>query len=685
MKKVSANKIIKDVFVEKILKNQLAPPTKREFRDEKWLEEWEKVKEVATERDFKVFEAGLMVDSLLSEIRTKLGELYTQAPKISYEKLILAYIALSNREIKVGLDHVIRNPPLNAQRIVIQTNRMENKLSLQEIVHGSVDGLQLAIRTCLKNIDDGKSIKVSEEPVDVMTFIQWESNLSQLYSLYEHIWQCIFWSDYEVDELNKKQKVFTVTQPSTAFEFAFENSVNRKERLGSQELYIASDPKVQKLFLNNKFVIIKRKNKKPVAEVVPVRGAGEQIVINNTVWQFGKANLRNYYPKDWFTKDYGHGFCIDEALEVMRCLMLMSNVLLDNFPQDNSAFNINKLLDFCPTVQAFSLRLALRQATDIDADRISKILDFITATSLPTNDLWCHPLVKICNNKYAILVSALTSPAISRVAERWFVSCGIDLEEKGYVYEDTVVTLLNKQLAQNEFINDYNEAVSKRIKIDKDEEEFDLLARIDDLIIIGECKSIVTTDSEISKYRTAEILQHAGAQVERKATFFKDNIEKIFERLGWKFDRSKEYTLAKCIVNSSKVFVGHKFNDIPVVDERILRAYFESNTNRLLTVPTDGGGFKDIAWYQLYTNLSELKDNLFTYLSFPPQLSECEASFEYSEVRLPYNSDDSFKIIQRRFLLKQDGMLDRMNREHKFPLIKSDDYDEESAKVDITF
>lgn len=682
---MSVNKKIKDVFVEKIIKNKIAPPTKREFREKKWLEEWERVEDVATSRDLKVFEAGLMINTLLSEIRTELVELYKQAPKISFEKLMLAYVALSNRDIKVSIDHANQNPPVNAQGVVIQANRMANRLSLQEIVHGSVDGVQLAVRMCQKNIDDGKKVKAADEPIDVMSFIQREATLSQLYALYEHVWQCVFWSDYEVDELIKEHKVFAVIQPSTAFEFAFENSANRNERLGGQELLIASHPKIQKIFLNDNFVKIKRKNKKLIAEVVAVRDAGEQLVTYNTQWQYGKTNLLNYYPKEWFTADYGHGFCIDEALEVMRCLMLMSNVLLKNFPQDDSAFTINKLLEFCPTVQAFSLRLALRQATDIDADKISKILDFITATSLPTSDLWCQPLVKISNNRYAILVSALASPAISRVAERWFVSFGIDLEEKGYVYENTVVALLNKQLAQNEFINDYNECVSKRIKLDTGEEEFDLLASIDDLIIIGECKSIVTTDSEISKYRTAEILQHAGAQVKRKATFFEDNIEKIFERLGWKFDKSKEYTFAKCIVNSSKIFVGHKFNDIPVVDERILKAYFESNNNRLLTVPTDGGGLKDIAWYQLYTNLSELKDNLLTYLSFPPQLSECEASFEYSEVRLPYISDDSFKIIQRRFLLKQAGVLDRMNRDHKFPLIKSHDYEEEAAKVDITY
>ncbi|HCE3212143.1 hypothetical protein HJ056_04490 [Vibrio parahaemolyticus] len=57
-----------------------------------------------------------------------------------------------------------------------------------------------------------------------------------------------------------------------------------------------------------------------------------------------------------------------------------------------------------------------------------------------------------------------------------------------------------------------------------DEEEFDLLARIDDLVIIGEAKYIVTTDSEISKVRAPGILKHAGKQVTRKSAFLKANL-----------------------------------------------------------------------------------------------------------------------------------------------------------------
>ncbi|MDP0971733.1 hypothetical protein Q6294_32860, partial [Klebsiella pneumoniae] len=82
--------------------------------------------------------------------------------------------------------------------------------------------------------------------------------------------------------------------------------------------------------------------------------------------------------------------------------------------------------------------------------------------------------------------------------------------EKGTTYETRIVDKINSALGTNAFITDYDKAVSKRIKIESIEEEIDLLARIDDLILIGEAKSIVTTDSEISKHRTSEVLQHAG-------------------------------------------------------------------------------------------------------------------------------------------------------------------------------
>ncbi|ACJ29940.1 Conserved hypothetical protein [Shewanella piezotolerans WP3] len=674
---------VENVFVEKIIKNKIKPPTRFDFKLDSWIEEWEKVKGTASKRDGKIFASGCVIDSLLSEIRTLLDDAYLRAPKTTNEKLILAYVAMSNRELAVAMKNALAETRASAFGIKINANYIGNSLTLQEISHGCVDGLQPAIRMCQKRIDDNQPIKKSAAPDDLMSFIRYEIDLSQLYVLYSHVWQCLFWSDYDLIQVDKEQKVYCVKQPASEFEFSFENSAIRRERLSAQKGHIATDPTIQAIFSGDKYVVIRKQGKRKLAEVAHVKGADEVTLSRNAHWQITTTDMLKYYPEEWLIKEHGKGFAIRDALSVMRCLMLMSGDLMERFPEDDSVWSLNKLLQFCPTVQALSLKFALMKATGLAAEKVSNILEFMTFKADKTSDLWCQPLIKKSNSHYAISVSALASPVMTRLIEKWCVELGIDLTQKGYKYEQTVVDLLNEQLVQNEFIDDYDQAVGKRIKLQAGEEEFDLLARVDDLIIVGEFKATLTVDSEVMKQRTADTLQYAGIQVNRKTKFLQANIESVFKRLGWKYDSTKQYNFAQCIVNSARIFIGYKFDGVPVVDEKILNSYFESKTMSLLAVPCEQGDMRDIAWYELYSDLKELKDNLQPYLLRPPQLSEIEDSFEYSNVQLPAISQDSFKILQRRFVLKDVSPTYRMEQEHDFRVFKSADYEEQIAKVDM--
>lgn len=579
------------------------------------------------------------------------------------------------------LKHAIKAKDSSA---IMDDNAAGNALSFQEVAHGAVDGLQLAIRGCQWNIDKGNKIITSENSMDVMDFIQYESWLSQLYSGYEHLWQCIMWSNYELKEVNCEQKHYAIKQPFTDFEMSFLSSARRKEKLSGHKILVARNPAILTMCSQDSFVMVKRVNKKRIAYVMNIKNADEKLTTFNALWKINIADLQAHFPEEWFSKDYGKGYCINEVLEVYRCLMLMANALKDKFPNNDSAFNVNKLLEFCPRVQISSLHNALSKATSIEGSKVSKILRCLIATSSQTSDLWCEPLLELSNKEYAVMVSSLSAPSVTRLAEYWFNKFDIEIKDKGYTYENTVITLINEKLKSNDFINDYDEGINKRVKLDVGEEEFDLLARIDDLIIIGESKSIVTTDSEISKYRTSEILQHAGEQVTRKTCFFKKNIKGIFSKLGWDFDETKKYKVAQCIINSGQIFVGHKFNGIPVVDEKILTAYFESPCLRLLSIPNKQGGHKDIALQRLYTDLQELKDSLPVYLEHPPQLNHAKEDFEYNEIKLPCICKNSFKISKVRLIQRTINHLEMMERDQHFSIEKSDDYKEEVAGITVT-
>lgn len=683
MKLVEGLNVMSDKFVSKIIKGKIKPPTRADFSLEKWNEEWTKVEANSSVRDKKVYKMGIIMDGVLKDIREKLADLYRKAPKTNYEKLMISYIASSNRTSAVALKLAKSTAAENASDIMLETNRLGNKQSLGEVVHGAVDGFQLAIRECIRGIEKNNHVIRSADPIAEMDFIQKEGWLSQLYHTYIHLWQCVLWGDYNLIEVDSANKIFRIEQPNTPFEIAFNNSSQRKESLSAQKILIAAQSTVARLFNSDKYIYIVRDNKKRVARVASIIDADRKIIIINAQWRIGESDINHYFPKEWLNNDFGKGFCLSEVLDVMRVLMLTANIETEKYPENDSAFNVNKLREFCPTVQISSLERALSEATDIKVVKISKILDFLTFDSSPNGDLWCQPLIKIKKDKYALLTSALNAPVIFRLFERWAYFFDIDLSEKGTTYETKIVDELNRALKKNEYITNYDNAISKRIKIKSGEEEIDLLARIDDLILLGEAKSIVTTDSEISKYRTSEILQHAGEQVVRKLEFLKENLQTVFERLNWNYDPNKDYKFSGFIINSSRIFVGHAFNTIPVIDEKILQAYFSSNKINLLTVGAQDK-LKTIAWLSLYNNINELKCNFNKYIESPPQLNANTKNYEYNEIGFPYMNDDSYKVSKKYLVFKSSGLLAPMEQEHIFPVIKSADYELEVKTLNVS-
>lgn len=672
-----------DAFVEKIIRGKIKTPLRADFNLDKWNQEWAKIEANSSEKDKKVYKMGIIMDGVLGDIREALIELYSRAPKTNYEKLMISYIASSNRTSAVALKQAKATPTNNVYNIKIQANPFGDKQSIGEIAHGAVDGFQLAIRQCIKAIESNNTVTTSIDPINEMEFIQREGWLSQLYNTYLHLWQCVLWGEYDLIELDAGNKKFRVEQPKTPFELAFNISGHRKEKISAHKVSLAFEHNIISSFKDDKFIFIARENKKRVLKVSRISNATKELLIANTLWRMDEIDLEQYFPKEWLTHDYDKGFCLSETLNVMRLLVLIANSETTKYPEDDSAFNVNKLREFCPTIQGCALELALSEATDISLVKIRKILDFLTFSSSPTGDIWCQPLIKLKKNKYALLTSALNSPVVSRLFEHWASACGIELSEKGVFYEAAVVDLLNRAIKKNRFITDYDSAISKRIKLETDEEEIDLLARIDDLILIGEIKSIVTTDSEISKFRTSEVLQHAGEQVVRKISFIKENLQSVFERLNWSYDENKNYKFVGFIVNSSRIFVGHAFNSVPVIDGKILEVYFSSGKINLLNVVSQGD-MKAIAWNVLYNNAVELKENFKKYIACPPQLNVNAMSYSYNEVHFPFINDSSYKVSKRYLEFKSCGILELMEKDGGFPVMKSADYESEIGKVRVS-
>lgn len=515
-----------------------------------------------------------------------------------------------------------------------------------------------------------------------------ESTLSQLYGMYENYWHAILWCNFELIEENKDKKVFIIKQPIDKYEVGSAVSQIRKSRLEAQSAAIGMNPKIQVLFEKDKYLSIEKTENKRKILTLSVKNATNEIKFINANWQAKSVFLQDFFPEEILTRISDRGFSIKEVLEVVRNLVILSAIISNRYPDNDSAFNIKKLLAFCPKINKTDLQTSLYKSTGFKFDKIKNILSFLEYKAFEKEDLWCHPIFSISDRHYVLLTSALITPVITRLVEHWLVSLKIELTTKGLSFERFVLDKLNSSINSNKLIKDFDKAVSKKlnIKIGKKEEkeEIDLLLRIGNVILIGESKSIVTTDSPISNYRTVETLKFAAAQVKRKTVFVQNNLPSVFEKLKWKYNPNEKYSFVNCIINSGRMYAGFEIDGIAVCDDKILHRYFTESEIPLASYFDDiNHDAKHLAWVKLYSDFDELKKNLVFYLKSPPQVFENEKHFEYKEIRLPYLSENSYKMIFSRLVPKDLSISDRVDIESPFTIIKSRNYVEKSKNIDF--
>lgn len=672
------------LFFEKIKSNKVKTPTQLGFSLKSWNDCWASLEGNADTSDRELFDAGIIIFDLLDEIRKELTKLYKEhAPNITNSELLAAYISISNRD-RALMSQQPLSSKFSMHSSTLTNNAGAYELTLQEISDSAVDGLEKAIYFCKSRLKNSQEIIKGNSPLCVMNFIFKEIRLSQLYGIYENYWHAILWNNFELIELDKNKKEYLVKQPKDKFEIGSYVSQIRKTRLDAQNAIIAESPEILSHYDKDKYITVVKRGRKRDLLCLSIKNANPELKATNSNWKSSYYSLIDNFGVDVLNNQNIQGFSINEALEVFRNLILLSITYTNKYPSNFDISDIKKIFQFCPKVKKLEICLAIAKSSDYKVEKVRKILSFIEYSASDKEDLWCHPIVSVSESEYALLTSSLITPVILRVVEHWLVNLNIDYQDKGFVYEKLIIDGVNEAIGNNPMIIDSNKAFSGLIKVDNGEEEIDLILRIGNVVLIGEAKSIVTTDSPISNYRTVETLKHAAAQVKRKSHFVQNNLLGIFEKLNWKYENDTQYEFVSCILNSGRMYVGFDIDEVPVCDEKILLKYFQDNLVPIVSVFDEfTKDAKHLAWLILYSNFDELKNNLKVYLNRPPQIFENEEHFEYKCIPLPQINENSYKVIFKRFIPKDLSVKDRVEIKHDFPIGKIQDYDNEINKMNF--
>ena len=139
------------LFVDLVRSGEVLSPTKKGFKLDEWNESWKKVA-IKADSDRKLYDSGKIINEILTELRGEITKLYKKnKPKISNEKLLKVYFAMSNRDRAI-LNKRNRGDEdnLNIFSVTLSNNKYGSEVTLQEVADGCVDGLEKAISFCVQ-------------------------------------------------------------------------------------------------------------------------------------------------------------------------------------------------------------------------------------------------------------------------------------------------------------------------------------------------------------------------------------------------------------------------------------------------------------------------------------------------------------------------------------------------------
>lgn len=671
---------VKTAFRDMLRSKKLKSPTDRGFDLKKWSKAWETV---ANDDEKNIFEAGISFNKLLSDIRNLTEDLYKEKfPGVSLNRMLELYCCVSNRDIAIA-SKSLREGLTNGSNIhglLLDNNPAGNPLSGEEIFVGAVDGYQPAIRSCLYKLKTGSDILVGEKKTTPVDFIRHEAMLSNLYTSYEQYFQALVWGDYTYSR--EDCKIIIQQQPSNK-ELALEVSNLRKSRSQIAHALSTSQPDAIKLFHGKdnyiKVNFIKTHEVKFV--ITPIKKASLRLQAENASLFLNSADALESFPKELTNKHVdGCSFSLKEALTALRHLSLIAKQFAHhNTQHDSDIFSTNQMLRYLAQVNRRDLISAISRVTKISNSKAREIIDFITFSGEPKQDLWSHPLIETRKGKLSFILGAAASPIMQRVLEHWLAECfsNDDIKEKGKTHEEAVSKSINEIISSNKLITDYSPCVSTTVNLNGKKEEIDLLVRIGSIILVGELKSIFTSDNPRSHFRAFEKLEFGAGQAKRKAIFIQDNLSSVFSQINWPFDSTKEYKVLPIIISNNKIFSGFPIEEVPLVDELILRNYLRRNTFPLVSYyDPEIQSTVHAAVYRLYDSFEQLQENLKKYLLLPPVIEGESENFTSKLTQIPGTSLEH-QTIEFSRLVYNDLMDNSIKLEKKtnFPIEKSPEHD----------
>lgn len=603
---------IKDSFADKVRRGKIKSPLRQDFSIEKWCDA-----EKLTDFDMMLFLAGIYFHLQFETIRKNLNELKMVNVPLDNQSYLKFFLGIANRNISILMDQMTNIPSseesvlldISLHSKTINNNPLNIDLSISEAVIGSVDGVYYNI---LSHISVEKAPSNSEiNSEQIFECLRAENLLSQFYNLFEQYWNGVLYEQIKFKKIEDK----ILFESNLELMIPYLIADTRRSQLDSHSFLIAVK------FLKNNFrdkIFIEYLEHNYLFKKFSELSENKKNRIL-TCWLGFTEKTIGFLPKELPNSIFN----IQDVIDIYIQLNAVASDLLSSLPKDTEIVprGFDKVMEFCPIINIKSLKANLAEVSNKDESIVAEVLKFLTFNGSthqigPRSDLWRTPLVQVNDDQYLFILEPLLHPVGKRCFDGWMAKAGVNLDQKGTPFESYLKSNLRAILEKSNYINNFDLIELDTLSVNSISEEIDLLFKIDNLIVLGEAKCIVASDSAISYWHALSTIKKASEQAERKMEFIKENFEEICIRLQWDFNANMQYIFQPIVLTSSGVGAGYSFFNIPVVDSVILFNYFDKKECYIISTDINNHLF----YLELYNSNDTLIENFSKYVANPPSI-----------------------------------------------------------------
>lgn len=620
-------------FMKRVRESKVKQPVQQGFSISAWEGAFASIPTPSTE-DLRLYEAGLWFHRRLNSIRSRLN---TVRPIIiKKDKLVRMYVGTINYTVRTLVNRAAG--PIELPFLLPNIEVFGFNMEVVTMMDAIINSARFPLIEAIKNEFSSKGRKT---PINELEdYIRIHLEMGFAYDMLENLWAECLWGGWYVDTSD----VIDVVRPlDLDEEIKYVTSDYRRQQLLAElsthvvhmqnqllPLYRAISPRL--------YIQGTNKNKDKYQIVVGQRENLQQVPINEFSMRIAAEEIY-FDPLLESPLPNLAGLTIRHLLDAWSFLFPLSELSLPNTDKLKRTTWITTILEYSPVFKRADLEHVLVKALDMSRIQSKRVIDILTFSGIAKDDLWLKPFVPVNESEVTLIEGVLSASNPLRLIDYWMKEGNIDLGERGRLFEQFVRDEVKRQnILKNVIVHER----PLELSFDNSIGDIDLVVQIGNKILLGEVKCSIYPASPREYYNYRQVLLEAARQVHRKAEAVRHHLKESLSELGTHLIREKEVEVIPVIISNIPLGAGHTFEEIPVVDLRILTRYFgEGSLPRFAVVGAEGiEAVGEVVVF--FTSEDEAEENIKDYLASPPQLGVM-MPFVHTDLRLLHQANPQDK------------------------------------------